>query len=181
MILVSSMSVFAKDKIIEINDKYSFENKYEEKMLIGSLQEIGHISIKEQLKLNDKCYDLYATFDNPEDALINVSKYSSDVITSIQNRYLLKDFSTITWKKYYEKMFSLLDDHKCPEWYTESNDQFIMLRDFFDIYENTECNAVIHTIVSEKGAILSNDLILIGMFLLGNMGVLEGRDHNGSK
>jgi hypothetical protein len=105
------------------------------------LTDIDSISVKENIVVDNISVPLYATFDSPDLAIQNVA--SNSVVKLIQDTYQYDDINSENWKEYYESMYELLDSDLCPEWYTEENDDYRILRKFFDIYENEEKNTEI--------------------------------------
>lgn len=101
-----------------------------------TLQDIGNISVSNCVCIDGVRYKLYATFDEPECALQQVSDKCESLIRTLQNEYSLLPFGSDTWINYRNAMYDLLDDARCPTWYNESNYEFSVLDAFFDIYEN---------------------------------------------
>lgn len=118
------------------------------------LSEIGSMSVKENLVVDDISVPLYVTFDSQDQALQNIS--TNSVIQAIKNEYNYADISNENWNDYYDAMYELLDSDSCPSWYNEENEDFRILRKFFDVYENEEKNIQIASQVTT--ATTTNDL-----------------------
>ncbi|MCD8231200.1 MAG: hypothetical protein LUD14_05165 [Clostridiales bacterium] len=112
------------------------------------LEGIGTISVQQYLSINDIVVPLYPVFDDMEEAINNISEVSSNVISDIASCYELDMLSEDNWHKYQLSLADYADDDAM-----ESDDnysyEYAMLDQFFDIYENYECNQEIINMAME--------------------------------
>lgn len=112
------------------------------------LEGIGTISVQQYLFINDIVVPLYPVFDDMEEAINNISEVSSNVISDIAFCYELDMLSEDNWHKYQLSLADYADDDAM-----ESDDnysyEYAMLDQFFDIYENYECNQEIINMAME--------------------------------
>lgn len=113
------------------------------------LSDIGTISVKEKLTLDNQEFLLYPTFDDPITSLEEISVDCSSVLDLLSEEYALPDLSQESWEDYYTAMYAIFNSESCPDWYSESNLEFRKLRSFFDIYENDQKNAEIAGLAQE--------------------------------
>lgn len=110
------------------------------------LEEMGTMSVKENLVVGEVSVPLYATFDSQEQALQEISE--NPAIQLIKEIYEYEDITDDNWMLYYDSMYDLLDSASCPSWYNEEDINFRTIRNFFDIYENEDKNDEIISLVS---------------------------------
>lgn len=149
LLLIGSITVTAAeqpqstDDVNQIDEmkeleSVSFESVSEVVSSPSLIENIGNISVKERMQVENLNIPLYCTFDSQEQALENISDNS--VVQLIKTIYGYEDISDTTWQEYYSAMYNLFESPDCPSWYDESNLDFRALRQFFDIYENKSKN-----------------------------------------
>lgn len=118
------------------------------------VEEIGKAEIKTELVIGDVAIPLYPVFEDGVAAMQKVKEDCANVLGILAETYGLAEMSDENWKEYYDCALSYLDEPDKVEWYEENNAEYVELADFFDIYENYECNNVL---VSE--AIEAEDIV----------------------
>ncbi|MGB4661780.1 MAG: amidase domain-containing protein [Mobilitalea sp.] len=112
-----------------------------------SLDKIGKSNNSSNVTINNEQYPLFKVFDNPNSALQNIKNTIPDLLNSLAIKYNLESLSNDNWKIYEENLYdyaNYLSDG-------ESNSEFILLRKFFDIYENNDKNTHIMEYVKNEG------------------------------
>lgn len=104
------------------------------------LNKVEDISVKQILSINNVNVPLYPVFENSEVAIQNIKEKSRNVLDTISKNSGLEELNDNNWKAYLSIMNEMLDSPNKPDWYTEDNEEFILLDSFFDIYENNEEN-----------------------------------------
>lgn len=108
------------------------------------LSTIGEVSYKVAVRINDKNYNLYPTFDDPAKAVDNVKERCSEILAEIQDQHNLDDFNVETAMTYYEGV-SWYDEDAFEkkkageiekEAYKKIRTDISYLKSFFDIFEN---------------------------------------------
>lgn len=133
--------VDAKSQNVDLNTTVKIEKVNADCKTSKLLTDVGTMSVKENLVVENTRVPLYVTFDFQEEALQNIS--ANPVIQAIKTEYGYEDISNGNWKEYYDAMYELLDAPSCPSWYNEGDINYRTIRQFFDIYENEEKNAEI--------------------------------------
>ncbi|MGN1014298.1 MAG: lipoprotein [Butyricicoccus sp.] len=119
----------------------------QKKAVIGSLEyeapesELGDVSVNRVLAVDDYLVALYPELDDTDAAVEKVSDTCSKVLKFLKKQYDLEDFSEESCENYQNAMWDCFDDGtELPDWYTDENDQFLQLDEFYDLYENTSIN-----------------------------------------
>ncbi len=163
-------STFSEYKL-EIIEKTELTNENIDHCTSTVLLDISDININRFVNINGIENPLYCTFENQVLALENIKKEASVLLGLLESRYKLSPLSNNNWKLYRIKM---LEFYTIPtEQYNESNEDFIKLRAFFDIYENEESNNEILNYINanklginEFGVVLRDSITLVDLGLL---------------
>lgn len=147
---------------------YISENEESATFDAGALiQEIGTVSVKENLVINGNSYPMFCTFDNIASAVNNIQEESATVLSYLKSEYNLSDFSQSSANEYYDAMMNMLNAENPPEWCIESNSELKKLRAFFDIFENEAANESLESKVAvtsrSKSANVKIDMDLLTM------------------
>ena len=142
----------------------------QKKAVIGSLEyeapesELGDVSVNRVLAVGDYLVALYPELDDTDAAVEKVSDKCSKVLKFLKKQYDLEDFSEESCESYQNAMWDCFDDGtELPDWYTDENDQFIQLDEFYDLYENTSINDDLIAQAQEKETmldLLNSDFVL---------------------
>lgn len=132
----------------KIYEKSTLTSEEESHCASSIFDNIGSITKNKYVKINGVNNPLYCTFTNQNQALENIKLETSNLLTVLSNEYDLDSLNSSNWKEYQSKMnefFTIPTDD-----YNESNEEFIKLRAFFDIYENEEANQKILNYVNKQ-------------------------------
>ena len=119
----------------------------------NSLDDIGRISVKQILSINNIGISLYPVFEDKDMALENIRIACPNIISELSKSYDLPKFSEENCVDYRNKMREHLDNPQKPDWYDKNNCEFAKLDMFFDIYENDDKNAKIIKMVKSVDSI----------------------------
>lgn len=117
-----------------------------------------------QITVNEISYELYPVYSDQQDAIAAVQGAAPNLLGTISKTYLLPPLSDSNWEHYRDAMVALLNAPARPTGYSEADPEYITLRSFFDIYENTDKNAVIIDYVdtaSKENGISMDELALL--------------------
>lgn len=113
---------------------------------------LGDISYKQQIEINGEKRLLFPTFDDPDKAIEEISSKCPHLLGYLHGRKLiLGPLSKSNAAQYQELMTQILDSDNCPDWYGEQDDEFLLLRSFFDIFENDAENAELIKTAQQHG------------------------------
>lgn len=107
------------------------------------LADVGEIVDGGQIYVNGQANKLYRIFANDNEAITDIKEKVPELLAILSDEYDLSALSDANWTDYRDAMFMLFDSENCPDDYNESNEDFLTLRAFFDIYENKDKNAEI--------------------------------------
>ena len=96
-----------------------------------------------RITVNGTENELYPVYSSQHVALESIKEKIPNLLQILSNTYNLPPLSDSTWEQYRTAMFALFDSPERPSDYTEANAEYIELRSFFDIYENTAKNTEI--------------------------------------
>ncbi len=98
------------------------------------LNQIGRVSVKKAVKINNTVNDLYCTFDDPAQAMKNIKKALPGLLHDL-SKGGLTELTKSNWKEYRQKM----QEYKnvCPN---NQTDDLMTLQCFFGIYGDDEKN-----------------------------------------
>ena len=109
-----------------------------------SLNEIGRISIKNELTVGGIDNPLFCTFDSPLDAMKNIKSMLSELLSLMEETYDLGELSESTWQTYAEYLYKIRGELNDLELTDSTKDDLftdtVTLEAFFDIYENDSVN-----------------------------------------
>lgn len=159
-LLLCSILTINLTTVNAISDEYNDSiNDYEINVLykdIPETKDFGNMSIQKSVKLAGLETDLYVEFDDLETAIHNFKDMYKDVIDYLREEFELSELTVENFDKYYEA-FLELSSYPDSEYYYELN-LFDGFARFKDIFENTETNLEIESIVNEIN-LESNDLV----------------------
>lgn len=116
------------------------------------LADIGTVSIKYSIIIDQEQNNLYPTFDNSEAALQNFKIFNAELLNEIKTIYGLEELSNETWFDYKNCFYKYLNNPSKLKEYTEGNEDVILFNIFMDYYENESDNAQIIEYLSNKTA-----------------------------
>ena len=108
----------------------------------------NHFSCKEFINYHGEIVTLYPTYDYPELKLEEIK--NTTLISLLKEKYNLSPLTNTNWDQYYNSMCLAMDDETLSSSFNEENNEFIELRNFFDIYENAFQNSEIKTALSKS-------------------------------
>ena len=117
-----------------------------------------------QITVNGTSYELYPVYADSQKAITAIQSTVPTLLRTLSETYWLPPLSDSNWEHYRDAMFSLLNSPSRPTGYSEADPEYITLRSFFDIYENTFKNAAIINYVeaaSQDNRISLDDLALL--------------------
>lgn len=106
----------------------------------NTLSNVGKIVDGGTITINGVQNSLYRVFENQSEAIDDIKAKVPDLLSALANEYNLSALCDANWKEYKDAMYYYFDSANKTEKYTESDEEFIALRAFFDIYENSEKN-----------------------------------------
>ena len=117
------------------------------------------------ITVNETENELYPVYANQNAALVSIKERVPDLLQLLSETYGLSSLSDSNWEQYRSAMFALFDSPERPSDYNESNPEYIELRSFFDIYENTAKNAEILEYVNSASQARSLNLEDLALML----------------
>ncbi|MFV0529153.1 MAG: amidase domain-containing protein [Lachnospiraceae bacterium] len=133
---------------IAVYEKLSLSTEEKSQCASPRLTNIGQITNNKYVNINGENNLLYCTFSNQQQALENIKSEASDLLDILSTKYNLLPLNGSNWMEYREKMYDLFTIP--TDELNESNEDFVKLRIFFDIYENKDSNDQIMKYISEK-------------------------------
>lgn len=100
--------------------------------------------------IDGQVYELYPVFSDQAAAMSSIRAQVPELLKTLAKTYHLAPMSDKNWQDYRLAMMRLLDEPDRPEGYNASNEDFIALNSFFDIYENAKKNERIMEYVSSS-------------------------------
>jgi rhodanese-related sulfurtransferase len=117
---------------------------------VVALQSVATIIDGGEIQVNGKTNKLYRVFSNENSAIASIKSQVPTLLGILAEEYNLTALSDNNWKDYRDAMFSLFDSENKPIDYNESNLEFRTLRAFFDIYENSDKNQQIKSLIAKR-------------------------------
>lgn len=116
------------------------KNIPQETYFYSELANVGTIVDGGQVTIDGQTNNLYRVFADKNTAIADIKAKLPELLTTLSEQYNLADLSDSNWTEYRDAMFMMLDSATKPANYNESNEAFLSLRSFFDIYENSDKN-----------------------------------------
>jgi len=141
-IMGTAMTVTIEDsknnqKEIKVFSKDNLTYEEQNRCTAPGLEKIGDITKNRYIIINGVANPLYCTFTDKEQALKNIKEEVANLLEILAKKYNLETLNDANWRKYEDALFEYLN--VSTEGF-ESNEEFIKLRAFFDIYEGYELN-----------------------------------------
>lgn len=137
----------------------------EETYDITALSNIDNIISGGSINVNGQENELYMQFSSQSSAIEDIKNEVPSILQSIATVYDLSPLNESNWNDYRDSMLALLDSDEKPSNYSESNEDLIKLRSFFDIYENADKNdeilEYVDTVTRTRSAIDTDKLALM--------------------
>lgn len=120
-------------------------------MTLLEFEEFFDVVPGDEIDINGTQSTTYKHFSSQANALKSVIQACPDVLRLIQIYNRLEPLSDANWQEYQDGMLAMLDIEDEYFRLSEQDPQFDVLRRFFDIYENADCNARVNSVLEEKG------------------------------
>lgn len=117
--------------------------------------DINPVGVQRAVVIEDMVIPLTVEFEDNDKALEAVKTQCSDILSYMQEAFALDEISDSNWQKYQNSMVNVPND--------EMSDQYYLLDQFFDIYENkAENDQVIKKLQTKTSidAVVSDDDIM---------------------
>lgn len=111
------------------------------------LESIGEVVSGGAIEINGKENHLYKVFSNRETALANLKTQEHDALEYIAKKGQLDELTYSNYKLYYSTLMQI-EYEKIQE--TITTNSYNVLLQFFDIYENDDCNMKILNILKDE-------------------------------
>lgn len=113
-----------------------------------SIDTLGEVEYLNPIEIDGVNNELYIQFKNQEKALDNLIELEQPILQMISETYGLEDLNKSNWEEYYYYVEEYFNNEECAV----SNEKlhYIILANFFDIYENKYKNKEILDIYESK-------------------------------
>lgn len=121
---------------------------------------------KNYIKINGEEIEIFCTFKSKEKSLENIKKEAKNALSIMKEEYQLAEFSFDSWRNYKDNTENFIGKIYDNEYLENILDEGLLLRHFFDIYENFDLNEEIKEYIKdarEKKIVLTNDETFINM------------------
>lgn len=132
------------------NSAYANENSNEYKSFLNEnlstrdiLDSDFEINDTKTIILDNEENKMLIEFVNQEQALDKIKNWCPNIISAIKNKFNLGDLSEDNWDDYYDGLYEILDYENYNNIDYEGEDEYILLRSFFDIFENKYQNELV--------------------------------------
>lgn len=132
------------------NSAYANENSNEYKSFLNEnvstrdiLDSNFEIDYTKTIILDNEENKMLIEFVNQEQALDKIKNWCPNIISAIKNKFNLGDLSEDNWDDYYDGLYEILDYENYNNIDYEGEDEYILLRSFFDIFENKYQNELV--------------------------------------
>ncbi|MCR4717077.1 MAG: amidase domain-containing protein [Lachnospiraceae bacterium] len=142
-IVVSLAGILVCSKVSAGNEKFKVGDINVKKTHIAfdnskALLNTKNISTKEIIVVQGIELPLLPTFDSDKKAIEELS--DNQIVKAIKDIYGYDVLSDNNWEDYRFASIDIIDNPKCPDWSAESDEDYMQLIQFFDIYENKADN-----------------------------------------
>lgn len=139
------------------NSAYANENSNEFKSFLNEnvstrdiLDSDFEINDTKTIILDNEENKMLIEFVNQEQALDKIKNWCPNIISAIKNKFNLGDLSEDNWDDYYDGLYEILDYENYNNIDYEGEDEYILLRSFFDIFENKYQNELVIEMVANR-------------------------------
>lgn len=140
------------------NSAYANENSNEYKSFLNEnvstrdiLDSDFEIDDTKTIILDNEENKMLIEFVNQEQALDKIKNWCPNIISAIKNKFNLGDLSEDNWDDYYDGLYEILDYENYNNIDYEGEDEYILLRSFFDIFENKYQNELVIEMAANRG------------------------------
>ena len=139
------------------NSAYANENSNEYKSFLNEnvstrdiLDSDFEIDDTKTIILDNEENKMLIEFVNQEQALDKIKNWCPNIISAIKNTFNLDDLSEANWDDYYDGLYEILDYENYNNIDYEGEDEYILLRSFFDIFENKYQNELVIEMAAKR-------------------------------